>query len=142
MSGVRRPRQRRALMASRSRIPVLSLLSSSYDLPFHHGKRRRSFLSNIRLALVALVLVLVLLYWLSTKFRNHPISRVPDLLPWPSMLSTAHSYPMSFEQIRKYERRLPQHDISLPPPEGINGRTLMFSNEVWGLGLNNQLNDR
>jgi hypothetical protein len=82
-------------------------------------------------------LVFMLLCWLSTRHR--PMSRVSDWIPL-SMLYTADQ--LSFKQIREYERRLPQHDTSLPPPEGINGRTLAFSNEVWGLGLNNQLNNR
>ncbi|KAF8514994.1 hypothetical protein JB92DRAFT_2916654 [Gautieria morchelliformis] len=100
----------------------------------------RGSLRRTRLAWVSLALVFVLLCWLSTGHR--PMSRVSDWIPWSSMLYAADAYPLSFKQIREYERRLPQHDTSLPPPEGIKGRTLMFSNEVWGLGLNNQLNNR
>ncbi|GJJ13481.1 hypothetical protein Clacol_007735 [Clathrus columnatus] len=41
-----------------------------------------------------------------------------------------------FEQIRNYERSLPQNSLYHPK------RMVKFSNEVWGLGLNNQLNNR
>lgn len=68
------------------------------------------------------------------------MSRATDWIPW-SFPSKAEQ-PLTFERIREYERNLPQHRTSLPSPEGINGRTLKVSNEVWGLGLNNQLNNR
>lgn len=41
-----------------------------------------------------------------------------------------------FELIRDYERNLPQNSLYHPK------RMVRFSNEVWGLGLNNQLNNR
>ncbi|KAF8590672.1 hypothetical protein K439DRAFT_1329053 [Ramaria rubella] len=71
-----------------------------------------------------------------------PISRASHWLSRPVISSTADVYPFTFDRIRDYEQRLPQHNTSLQSPEGVNGRTLTFSNEVWGLGLNNQLNNR
>jgi hypothetical protein len=118
--------------------PSLAFSSLKDDLPFHYGRRRRSFLRRLRLAIVPLVLVFMLLCWLLTRHR--PMSRTSDWILWP--FKSTSSYPLTFKQIREYERNLPQHVTSLPPPEGINGRTLKFSNEVWGLGLNNQLNNR
>lgn len=50
--------------------------------------------------------------------------------------------PLKLEDIRSYERDLPQHNLSLPFPEGKNGRFVRFSNEMWALGLNNQLHNR
>ena len=49
--------------------------------------------------------------------------------------------PPSYESIREYERRLPQHDLSLPSPEGPEGRYLRFGNGIWGHGLNNVLQE-
>ncbi|KAF8312144.1 hypothetical protein DL93DRAFT_2229267 [Clavulina sp. PMI_390] len=39
------------------------------------------------------------------------------------------------------ERRMPQHRDGLAWPEGRNGRYLRFGNQLWGVGLNNQLQE-
>ncbi|CAE6452544.1 unnamed protein product, partial [Rhizoctonia solani] len=38
--------------------------------------------------------------------------------------------------------QLPQHNLSAPYPEGKSGRYLRFSNQVWGTGWNNVLQER
>ncbi|CAE6466391.1 unnamed protein product [Rhizoctonia solani] len=48
----------------------------------------------------------------------------------------------SFEAIFLKEDQLPQHNLSAPYPEGKTGRYLRFSNQVWGLGWNNLLQER
>jgi hypothetical protein len=40
----------------------------------------------------------------------------------------------NFDEIFSMEAHLPQHNLSLPYPEGQNGRYLRFSNQVWGVG--------
>lgn len=49
--------------------------------------------------------------------------------------------PPSFDMIRQYERSLPQHNISLPSPEGVNGMYIRFPDHLWGHGLNNVLQE-
>ena len=45
--------------------------------------------------------------------------------------------PPSYENIREFERRLPQHNLSLPFPEGKDGMYLRFPEHLCGHGLNN-----
>lgn len=70
------------------------------------------------------------------NFKPSPFNKVN--IDDESLLSA----PLTFEDIRSYERNLPQHNLSLPFPEGKNGRFVRFSNEIWALGLNNQLHNR
>ena len=49
--------------------------------------------------------------------------------------------PPGYEDIRGYERRLPQHNLSLPFPEGAGGLYLRFPGHLWGHGLNNILQE-
>lgn len=49
--------------------------------------------------------------------------------------------PPSYESIREFERHLPQHDLSLPFPEGKDGMYLRFPEHLWGHGLNNVLQE-
>ncbi|KAG8905668.1 hypothetical protein FRB99_008440 [Tulasnella sp. 403] len=46
-----------------------------------------------------------------------------------------------YDEYFEWEDRLPQHNSSLPFPEGLSGRYVKFSNQVWGYGLNNQLQE-
>lgn len=46
-----------------------------------------------------------------------------------------------YDEYFAWEDRLPQHNSSLEFPEGPNGRYVMFSNQAWGYGLNNQLQE-
>lgn len=39
------------------------------------------------------------------------------------------------------EKALPQHNLSLPYPEGKHGRYVKFTNQIRGLGWNNVLNE-
>lgn len=49
--------------------------------------------------------------------------------------------PPSYDDIREYERRLPQHSLSLAAPEGEEGAYLRFPDHLWGHGLNNILQE-
>ncbi|KAG8855398.1 hypothetical protein FRB96_007055 [Tulasnella sp. 330] len=54
-----------------------------------------------------------------------------------------HGFPdvPEYDEYVAWEDHLPQHNTSLAYPEGPNGRYLMFSNQQWGYGLNNQLQE-
>ncbi|KAA1467001.1 hypothetical protein DENSPDRAFT_831947 [Dentipellis sp. KUC8613] len=49
--------------------------------------------------------------------------------------------PPSYSDIRAYEKALPQHNLSLPSPEGAHGQFLRFPDHLWGHGLNNVLQE-
>ncbi|KAF7360689.1 hypothetical protein MVEN_00800700 [Mycena venus] len=49
--------------------------------------------------------------------------------------------PPKYLALRQWEATLPQHDLSLPPPEGKHGRYVKFSNQERGLGWNNCFNE-
>lgn len=49
--------------------------------------------------------------------------------------------PPSYDSIREFERHLPQHNLSLPFPEGEHGIYLRFPGHIWGHGLNNVLQE-
>ncbi|KAJ6454345.1 hypothetical protein C8R45DRAFT_601416 [Mycena sanguinolenta] len=53
----------------------------------------------------------------------------------------AASRPPKYASLRKWEASLPQHDLSLPFPEGRTGRYVKFSNQVRYLGWNNCFNE-
>ncbi|KAG9043944.1 hypothetical protein FS837_008964 [Tulasnella sp. UAMH 9824] len=55
-------------------------------------------------------------------------------------LERYHGLP-DYKEIRAYEKRLPQHKMNLPWPEGKNGRFLRFSTPYHYIGFNNQLQD-
>ncbi|KAF8684015.1 hypothetical protein RHS04_01439 [Rhizoctonia solani] len=48
----------------------------------------------------------------------------------------------NFDEIFLREAQFPQHNLSAHYPEGRNGRFVRFSNQVWGLGWNNLLQER
>ncbi|KAF7329980.1 hypothetical protein MKEN_00262000 [Mycena kentingensis (nom. inval.)] len=50
--------------------------------------------------------------------------------------------PRTFVRLREEIRGMPQHNVSLPPPEGKHGRYVKFSNEGNWVGWNNCLNER
>ncbi|TFK51148.1 hypothetical protein OE88DRAFT_1660494 [Heliocybe sulcata] len=49
--------------------------------------------------------------------------------------------PPSYDALHEWEKNLPQHNMSLPRPEGKNGRYVKFSNQIKALGWNNVLNE-
>ncbi|KAG9101511.1 hypothetical protein FS749_006081 [Ceratobasidium sp. UAMH 11750] len=59
----------------------------------------------------------------------------PERSPWASDAT-------DFDEIFMREAQLPQHNLSAAYPEGRDGRFVRFSNQVWGLGWNNVLQER
>ncbi|KAF9506719.1 hypothetical protein BS47DRAFT_1367182 [Hydnum rufescens UP504] len=62
-----------------------------------------------------------------------------DVFPIYSNENT--SLPPLYPDLQDEERRLPQHNLDLPYPEGRSAKMLRFGNQIWGLGLNNQLQE-
>lgn len=63
-------------------------------------------------------------------------------LPFLAFIAILSSgIPPSYNDIRSFERRLPQHNLSLPFPEGKAGMYLRFPGHLWGHGLNNILQE-
>ena len=86
----------------------------------------------------AAILIVVFVTCVSVAYSSYHLYTfrgVPLFQPLPRPLP--HLFPEIWEQ----EDRLPQHDLSLPPPEGINGRYIRFENQMWGNGVNNQLQE-
>jgi hypothetical protein len=115
------------------------------------GTRRRKF---IFFAVVAVVLILLLVHptirdtvtvHVDSKFipenepdtnNDHPSKFIPENNP-----NTHNDYPPSYEQLRKWEKSLPQHNLDLPYPEGKTGRYVKFTVQIQQLGWNNCLNE-
>jgi hypothetical protein len=91
----------------------------------------------LKSSLLYLLLVLSALISLSFFFDLEAITNetLPDyLLP-------DRDYPPNHKKLRKWIHDLPQHDLSLPFPEGKNGRYVKFSCQIQQLGWNNVLNE-
>ncbi|PBK67264.1 hypothetical protein ARMSODRAFT_889233 [Armillaria solidipes] len=62
---------------------------------------------------------------------------VDGVLSPVSVVDTDH--PPNYDWLRQWERVLPQHNLSLPAPEGKAGRYVKFSSQTQMLGWNNVL---
>lgn len=104
--------------ARRTHHRTSSSLSSTWRTPPTRSRfiLHPCFPCTLRRALVSLTLILLLLMLL-------------------------RGIPPSYNDIREYERRLPQHNLSLAPPEGVEGAYLRFPGHLWGHGLNNVLQE-
>ncbi|KAJ1302996.1 hypothetical protein OPQ81_011199 [Rhizoctonia solani] len=80
--------------------------------------------------LIHLVLLFSFLHW-----REWQLFAYPEEAAWASDAN-------NFDSIFIREAKLPQHNLSAPFPEGKDGRYLRFSNQVWGSGWNNLLQER
>lgn len=96
----------------------------------HH--RRRSTVTTPRRAL--------LLFQKTCTLRRFllGLAAIPVLLALGILWS---GIPPDYADIREYERTLPQHNLSLPYPEGQDGLYLRFPDHLWGHGLNNILQE-
>jgi len=91
--------------------------------------RPRQFLTI--LSSLALSLTFISLFYLG----DFKLFAYPERSQWASNAT-------NFDEIFLKEALLPQHDLSAPYPEGRDGRFVRFSNQVWGLGWNNLLQER
>lgn len=67
-----------------------------------------------------------------------PLPHIPDIIPTDK---DGHTYPPLYPDVTALEYMLPQHDDSLPFPEGPSARFVRFANEQPGVGFNNQLKE-
>jgi len=71
---------------------------------------------------------------------RNPLPSTPAQAPQPNKDDKdADGLPPMYPQLKIAELALPQHDEELPFPEGKNARFVRFGNQMWGVGLNNQL---
>ena len=84
-------------------------------------------------------LVFIIVVAAFSGFHNIDISTsatVPDdLIPFLQGLppSEGGSRPPRFYEWHEREKRLPQHDLELPYPQGREGRYIRFSNQLFGM---------
>ncbi|KAF5340593.1 hypothetical protein D9611_007405 [Ephemerocybe angulata] len=122
---VPKPHRHSRHVRNRSRVnQAIALLCS--------GSRRRVFL-KILTALTSLFFIFVIL---AAIFRPWA-----TILPRQTPNDTNTSLPPRYTAIRKHTASLPQHNVSLPPPEGHNGRYIKFTSQISQLGWNNVLNE-
>jgi hypothetical protein len=95
-----------------------------------------SFYSHRRLSRSLLCLLLVLCAFVSLSFFYDLEAIIPDNVTLPD-----RDYPPNYKNLRKWIHDLPQHNLSLPFPEGKDGRYVKFSSQVQQLGWNNVLNE-
>ncbi|KAI5118056.1 hypothetical protein M0805_005902 [Coniferiporia weirii] len=94
---------------------------------------------HIRFCLVALVFISGIgLLW-SAGLISSPVIVIQNSLHFTTKES---DLPPLYEDWYELERNLPQHNESLPYPEGAQGRYFFASNHVWGLGFNNALQEQ
>ena len=82
--------------------------------------------------LVVILIALSLFYFHSIDTSTGSVP--DDLLPFLQGLppSEGGSQPPRFYEWHEREKRLPQHDLELPYPQGREGRYIRFSNQVFG----------
>lgn len=90
----------------------------------------------------ALLIIGLVGFTLWPEPKPHEASITITMESSEGMLSSSGRVQTSFSEIRNYENSLPQHDLDVTSGNGFNGRVFMSWNEIWGLGLNNQLDDR
>ncbi|CAE7067863.1 unnamed protein product [Rhizoctonia solani] len=98
-------------------------------MPRYTRFRPRQFVTALSTLLLLFTLT-SFFYWGDLKLFGYP-----EQSPWSSDAT-------NFEEIFVREAQLPQHNLSARYPEGRDGRFVRFSNQVWGLGWNNLLQER
>ncbi|KAJ7473632.1 hypothetical protein B0H11DRAFT_2036669 [Mycena galericulata] len=92
--------------------------------------------SQRRILKIGIVLLLAVLFVISGA---HPQLRRIVRVNYNYYI--ADGGPPKYTALRKWEAALPQHNLSLPFPEGNTGRYVKFSNQIRRLGWNNCFGD-
>lgn len=71
----------------------------------------------------------------SLAYPTYPIPR--DLPPLSTTEDAVTTLPPLYHEYTAYEDALPQHDHSLPSPEGSDAKFVFFANHAWGAGWGN-----
>ncbi|KAG2144520.1 hypothetical protein DEU56DRAFT_790022 [Suillus clintonianus] len=85
--------------------------------------------------LVGLILVCLFLFFSRTK------ATVPPSWLQDQSLAEKHSLPPLYEEYHDYERHLPQHNLSLPFPEGRDAKFFWAANHVTSSGWGNAMQE-
>ena len=126
---------RRPLRTPDSTFPFL-LLHQTMHIPSPCSRRRK--LLAIAVLLFGLTSALTL-HW-SYDIRAHVYAIQNGKWPWMGG-AVLRTHPPAYDSIIEMERTLPQHNLSLPYPEGKNGRYVKFSYQLPALGWNNVLTE-
>ncbi|KAG9226540.1 hypothetical protein CCMSSC00406_0005793 [Pleurotus cornucopiae] len=86
--------------------------------------------------LVLSILIAIVLFWVLVQPNGLFFYR-RELFPKDKRAGS----PPRFKEQWQWQESLPQHNTSLPYPEGKTGRYIKFSNQVTRLGWNNALNE-
>lgn len=107
-----------------------------------HKSARSSFQRHRLQFIIAFVVATILfLFVLSPSNALKSFTKPGVTQIYKETTDKPQSPPPKYERLREWEKNLPQHNISLPYPEGKNGRYVFFSNQVKMLGWNNVLNE-
>ncbi|KAG9027349.1 hypothetical protein FRB95_007836 [Tulasnella sp. JGI-2019a] len=104
--------------------------------PTIRARKRRTFFIWI--------ILLGLAYWSVTWSINYFIlggRRIVTSPDDPEVMYTSRSQVPKYTEVYSMEKYLPQHDLTLPWPEGRHGRFLKFEWTYGNIGFNNQLQD-
>ncbi|KAK2463908.1 hypothetical protein APHAL10511_004080 [Amanita phalloides] len=102
---------------------------------FHHHKRGRAFVCCLYPCSLP-TLKRACFHHLTLRKLLYALFITPFLIAFGVLLS---GVPPSYETIRSYERRLPQHNLVRAQNDG--GRYLRFPGHLWGHGLNNVMQE-
>ena len=126
---------RRIFSPRQSSSDEYELLGTESDLPLRRTNGRH-FLRRPTRSLRSWCKALV--HLLTFRRIMTTVISIPFLLAIGVLMS---GIPPSYNEVREYERSLPQHNLSLPLPEGSEGLYLRFPGHLWGHGLNNVLQE-
>jgi hypothetical protein len=102
-----------------------------------------------RLSLVALALIVALPLFVPHESRSwlvsprsalppgYPSHPIPREITPPSPYDLDFPPPPLYEQYTAYQDSFPQHNETLPSPEGSSAKFVYFANQVWGAGWGN-----
>ncbi|KAK7037644.1 hypothetical protein VNI00_010861 [Paramarasmius palmivorus] len=106
--------------------------------------RRRAIIICGSITLLLIIIFGSLLAHPKTRKRAKDIyqeSFREKLTPESNLRHVIEMGPPHYNSIHEYERNLPQHNLSLPFPEGKDGRYVWFANQIKLLGWNNCFNE-
>ncbi|KAF9068591.1 hypothetical protein BDP27DRAFT_1224103 [Rhodocollybia butyracea] len=91
--------------------------------------------------LLALFLTVIIGSWKIGRTSETIVFEPNDGFSGTVEVSRRPPEPPTWKKLKKWEDNLPQHNLSLPFPEGKTGRYVKFSNQIKQLGWNNVFNE-
>lgn len=103
------------------------------------------FLSRKYSRFLALALTTLVIFLFFIPHNDAPQSPIdPQYPPYPipyDVPPTNNTKPPLYERYTAYEKALPQHNESLPFPEGSHTKFIFFANHAWGGGWGNVMQE-